>query len=58
MGKRLLQLPQKRTELAQKLGVHPMTISRWERDFVKIPNPAAIALELLVAMRRRKKRGK
>jgi transcriptional regulator with XRE-family HTH domain len=35
-------------ELAEKLGVHPMTVSRWERDFVKIPEPEARLVSLLV----------
>jgi DNA-binding transcriptional regulator YiaG len=39
----------KQTELAEKLGVHAITLSRWERGFVKVPSPVAVAVKLLVA---------
>jgi transcriptional regulator with XRE-family HTH domain len=29
----------KQTELAQRLGVHPMTVSRWERGIGAISKP-------------------
>jgi DNA-binding transcriptional regulator YiaG len=47
----------KQTELAEKLGVHAITLSRWERGYIKVPSPAATAVKLLVAEARRK-RGK
>jgi transcriptional regulator with XRE-family HTH domain len=28
------------TEFAARLGVHPITVSRWERDMVGIPRSA------------------
>jgi len=35
-------------QLAARLGVHPITLSRWERDRVKrIPEPAAKLIRLL-----------
>ena len=37
----------KQTELADKLGVHPITVSRWEREIVNIPEPTARLLALL-----------
>jgi len=38
--------------LAKVLGVHPMTVSRWERGTVNIPEPPAKLLRLLAAQRR------
>lgn len=48
----------KQTELADKLGVHPITVSRWERDVVGIPEPTARLLVLLVQMERRETKSK
>jgi DNA-binding transcriptional regulator YiaG len=45
-------------DLAERLGVHPMTVSRWERDFVSIPGPAAKLLQLWAAENRARKRTK
>ena len=39
----------KQTELAARVGVHPITVSRWERDEVRIPEPTARLLRLLGA---------
>jgi len=33
-------------ELARRLGVDPMTVSRWERKVVSIPNPVAELMRL------------
>jgi DNA-binding transcriptional regulator YiaG len=38
-------------ELAEKLGVHWITLSRWERDVFPIPGPAARLLKLLASAR-------
>lgn len=40
----------KQTELAARVGVHPITVSRWERDRVHVPEPTAKLLRLLAAM--------
>ncbi len=37
----------KQTEFALQLGVHPMTLSRWERGAVQIPAPVAKLIKLL-----------
>ncbi len=47
-ARRRLSLSQ--VELAEKLGVHPMTVSRWERGVVAMPEPTARLLALLVDM--------
>jgi transcriptional regulator with XRE-family HTH domain len=33
--------------LAEALGVHPMTVSKWERDQQPIPTMAALAVRCL-----------
>jgi len=33
-------------ELAQRLGVHPLTVSRWERGAVPMPKAAGELLKL------------
>ena len=40
------------TELATRLGVHPLTVSRWERGFSLIPNPVEKLMQLWVKARR------
>jgi transcriptional regulator with XRE-family HTH domain len=35
--------------LAEAVGVHPMSVSRWERGVVAIPEPTAKLLRLLAA---------
>jgi len=35
-------------QLAERLGVHPITLSRWERDRVRVPGPVARLLGLLI----------
>jgi DNA-binding transcriptional regulator YiaG len=40
------------TELARRLGVHPLTVSRWERGFSLIPNPVEKLMQLWVKARR------
>jgi DNA-binding transcriptional regulator YiaG len=40
------------TELARRLGVHPLTVSRWERGFVSIPNPVEKLMHLWAKARR------
>lgn len=32
--------------LAERLGVHPLTVSRWERGAIPVPNPVSRLLEL------------
>ncbi|WP_425163852.1 helix-turn-helix domain-containing protein [Candidatus Binatus sp.] len=41
-------------ELAKKVGVHPMTVSRWQRGMVPVPEPAARLLALLVSTQSRR----
>jgi transcriptional regulator with XRE-family HTH domain len=45
-------------DLADELGVHPMTVSRWERETVAIPAPVAKLVEMLVVQARHAKRPK
>ena len=45
----------KQTELAAQLGVHPITISKWETGVHVIPEPAAKLLRLLTTMAKRGK---
>jgi DNA-binding transcriptional regulator YiaG len=52
--RRRLQMSQ--IELAAKIGVHPMTLSRWERGTVKVPMPVAQLIELLDREHRRASR--
>lgn len=40
-----LNLPQK--ALAELLGVHVMTVSRWERGTIQPPSPTVILLHIL-----------
>jgi DNA-binding transcriptional regulator YiaG len=35
-------------QLAKRLGVHPITLSRWERGTVSIPEPVAQLVKLWV----------
>jgi len=35
-------------ELARRLGVDPMTVSRWERKVVSIPNPVEKLMKVWV----------
>ncbi len=37
--------------LAQRIGVHEITISRWERDVVAIPEPVGQLVRLLKPVR-------
>ena len=46
----------KQTELAARVGVHPITVSRWERDTVRLPEPTAKLLRLLAQMEPKSKR--
>ncbi len=39
-------------ELARRLGVHPMTVSRWERGVIHIPKATAELLKLWAARKR------
>jgi len=43
-ARRVIGLTQ--TGMAQRLGVHPMTVSRWERGLVSIPNPVGKLMRL------------
>jgi DNA-binding transcriptional regulator YiaG len=38
----------KQTELAAQLGVHPLTVSRWERGTTTITAPVTKLIEVLV----------
>ena len=42
------------TALAARVSVHPITVSRWERDRVRIPAPTAKLLHLLGTMERKR----
>ena len=53
-GRSVIGLTQ--TELARRLGVHPLTVSRWERGFVSIPNPVDKLMQLWVKAGRRGRR--
>ena len=33
--------------LAERVGVHPMTVSRWERGVVNVPAPTAKLIRIL-----------
>lgn len=44
--------------LAQRIGVHEITISRWERDVVAIPEPVTQLVRLLKPIRPKPKRPK
>jgi len=44
-------------ELAEELGVHPITISRWEREKARVPTAAARLLTIL-AKAKSSKRGR
>jgi DNA-binding transcriptional regulator YiaG len=52
--RRALELTQ--TDLAKRLGVHSMTVSRWERGTVPIPEPVSLLLKVWVTAE--KERGK
>jgi len=41
--------------LAERIGVHPFTVSRWERGVVNVPEPTAQLLRLLAKARKPKK---
>lgn len=43
-------------ELAEELGVHPITISRWERDKARVPTAAARLLTMLAQAKRSRRR--
>ena len=43
-------------ELAKEIGVHPMTVSKWETGASGIPGPVARLVERMDAERREKKR--
>jgi DNA-binding transcriptional regulator YiaG len=42
--------------LAAQLGVHPMTVSRWERGERSIPGPVAVLMEHFAKQARSTKR--
>jgi DNA-binding transcriptional regulator YiaG len=46
------------TELARRLGVHPLTVSRWERGLVSIPNPVGKLMQVWVKAAGRRSRRK
>jgi transcriptional regulator with XRE-family HTH domain len=48
----------KQTELAERLDVHPLTISRWERGTGQIPRATAELLKLWAKQKRQQRTGK
>lgn len=46
------QLKATQEGLAEMLGVHAMTVSKWERGVVNIPEPTARLLRLLAGKKR------
>lgn len=45
------------SQLARELGVHVMTLSRWEREALPIPRMAELALSFLKARPKQKRKG-
>jgi DNA-binding transcriptional regulator YiaG len=45
----------KQTELAERLHVHVITVSRWERDAVEIPHASAQLLTLWVKQKQQRR---
>ena len=45
-------------ELAEQLGVHPITVSKWETGVHKVPTPVAKLLRLLDKTAGRSKRSR
>jgi transcriptional regulator with XRE-family HTH domain len=43
--------------LARRIGVHEVTIAKWETNAVKIPKPIALLIELLVEKEKTENRG-
>jgi DNA-binding transcriptional regulator YiaG len=43
-------------ELAARLNVHPMTVSRWERGERSIPGPVAVLMERMLKEAQRGRR--
>ena len=44
-------------ELARRLKVDVMTVSRWERGVIEIPGPVEVAMETIKAERERSQGG-
>ena len=40
--------------LAERIGVHPVTVSKWETGMIAIPKPIAELVKLLVVTRSRR----
>ncbi len=61
-GRTVLQIRRRldltQPEFARRIGVHWTTVSRWERDEVAIPEPAARLMRLLAEPRKRKRGGR
>jgi transcriptional regulator with XRE-family HTH domain len=56
LTRRRKRLALTQAQLAEKLGVDPMTLSRWERGLHRIPEPVAQLVKLLATQRGGKRR--
>jgi transcriptional regulator with XRE-family HTH domain len=48
----------RQVDLAERLGVHVITVSRWERDRVAIPEPTARLILMIADAERRRTTGR
>ena len=51
-----LKLAYSQAELAREIGVSANTVARWERGELPVNRPAARVLELLLLLRKRRKK--
>ena len=56
MARRALGMTQ--VEFAAKVGVHPISVSRWERDEVRVTPPVARLISLLLTTPTRTRKGR
>jgi DNA-binding transcriptional regulator YiaG len=52
-ARRKLALTQ--AELAAEIGVHPVTVAKWEADMIVVPKPIERLLQLLVLHHRKRR---